>query len=130
MRPEFTDPCVIGPHFGGMIARHGYEFTACQNVELIRMKHQPAGNEIGLCQPFPERVHLAACRRVYIDQSGMFAGTPSYNPVFPCRREIDTERDAVTDVDIIGAAHKPDITLKVLHGVIRHRGRSTPQAKL
>ena len=77
MGAELSDPRVIGAHFGRMVVRHGHEFTACQNVEFVGVKDQPARHQVRGCQPFPIVAYAAACRRVDIHKPGMLARTPA-----------------------------------------------------
>ena len=60
----------------------------------------------------------------------MLAGPPSDDTGGFIRGQIDTKRHPVANIYIIHPAHQPDIALQCDHRGIRHRRRSTSQAKL
>ena len=130
MGTEFTHTRVIGAHFGGMVPRHRYKFTAGKNIEFIRIQHQPASHKISCCQLFPIGIHLTTARRVNIDKAGMFARAPADNLCVGIRGQIHAQGHTIAKIRCICATDQSDCTVQRLHGGVRHAAWPAPQTQL
>ena len=106
MRTKFTNPCVIGTHLGSVIFWHSNKFTACQNIEFIRVQHQPANRKVGWGDAFPKGVNRLACWRININQTGMFARPPANHAAFDIGFKIDAKGNAVTNIGSLGTMNQ------------------------
>ena len=130
MRPEFANARIIGAHLGGISLWHSDKFTACQNVEFIRIQHQPTSDQISLCQPFPKRIDRTAARGVDVDETSMFARAPSDHSAFLIRQQIDTQPHPIAYIRRLAAMHQTSGLLQLLHGIVGNHSRSTAKAQL
>ena len=90
MHPELADERIIGQHLGGMVGRHDDRLARRQDVEIVRVEHDPvrAARAAMRIDRLPELARIVIIDPVDIDHVGMPPRLVADQPAARIARDI------------------------------------------
>ena len=99
MHPELADKGVVGQHLGGMVGRHDDRLARGEDVEIVRVEHDPARAArpaMGVDR-LPEIARVVMIDPVDIDQIGVAARLVADDAARLVAGDVDGEGEPVAD---------------------------------
>src|SRR6516165_10257058 len=99
MDAELADKGVIGKHLGGMVGRYHDRLAGGEDVEIVRVEHDPAGADgpAMSVDRLPEIARIVVLDSVHIDQIGVAASLVADDTALLVAGDIDGEGEPVAD---------------------------------
>ena len=126
MDPELADPRVVGQHLRRVVRRNGDGFLRGQDVEVVRVQHDPPARPGR--DRFPEILARIVCDAVDIHQARMGTRPVADDIARPAAQGVDGEDKAVINGRV--TVHKRVAFMEGAQCPVRYAGPALPQPQL